>query len=71
MSNNEIISRLHRIYEQMYNPDFLMYGLYSDEKARLDKELKEVQDACQHINDDGTSAIEENYCTVCGKKVEE
>lgn len=70
MDNNEIRAKLHSIYDRMYNnPTFLTTGLYSDEKAALDKELKEVQDNCPHKNDDGTTAIEDGYCTVCGRKI--
>lgn len=70
MNNNKIRDKLHSIYNRMYNnPTFLTTGLYSDEKAELDKELKEVQDSCPHINDDDTSAIEDGFCTVCGRKM--
>ena len=69
MNNKEIQERLHAVYEQMYDPEFLTKGIYSDKKAALDKEIKQIQKACKHKTDDGISAVEEGYCTVCGRKM--
>lgn len=69
MTNNEIKEKVNFIYSKMYNPNFLIYGLYSKERAELDAELRELRKQCTHIRDNGESAIEYDYCIICGEYI--
>lgn len=69
MTEKEILEKLHVIYGRLYNPDFLSKSIYTEEKAQLDRELKDLQSLCSHTHDSGETAIEDNYCNICGGKI--
>lgn len=71
MKDYEVLEKLHEIYLTYFNRNFLTQGLYSDDKKTMDEAVKEVQDQCPHeFSKNNESAIEDGYCSICGKKID-
>lgn len=69
MNSNDIFKRKRTLWALAEKPKFVLNGLYSTEKQRLDIELKDLQEICNHIWDETEkSGIVDDVCEICGKR---
>lgn len=71
MNNKEIMEALFDTYNLIYgDTKSIQTGLYTAERAELEKKIEEIRGQCSHtLDSNGETAVEDGYCIICGKKI--